>query len=79
MTILRALRAVRLLTAIRQQRPDLWRQIQEFARERRQPEPNSFAASAWHNEALARAREKLGSGADLSEVLQEAARIQQAR
>ena len=31
--IFRALQAVKLLTRIRQERPDLWKQIQEFARQ----------------------------------------------
>jgi len=32
MTILRLLAALKLLTRIRQERPDLWRQIVEFAK-----------------------------------------------
>ncbi len=42
-----------------------------------QPTPNTKEATEWHNEALNKAREKLGPNASLSEVLQEAARIQQ--
>ena len=43
---------------------------------RTQPEVNTQAASDWHNEALEMAKEKLGPKASISDVLQEAAKIQ---
>jgi hypothetical protein len=76
--ITRAVAAVKLLTRIRKESPALWAWIADFAKASSQPTPFTKEASAWHNEALARARKKLGEGADLSAVLQEAARIQQA-
>lgn len=45
---------------------------------REQPAVNTQAATDWHNEAMRMAKEKLGPKAPIGEVLQEAARIQQA-
>lgn len=75
---LRARNAVKLLTRIRKESPDLWAWIEDFAAKTRQPKPFTSEATDWHNEALALARAKLGEDAELSAVLQEAARIQQA-
>jgi hypothetical protein len=42
-----------------------------------QPPPNTPEATAWHNEAMKLAKERLGYDAPIGKLLQEAARIQQ--
>jgi hypothetical protein len=57
-----------------------WIRISERRREKVESwmVPNSQAAADWHNEALSLARRRMRPGASISELLQEAAKIQRA-